>query len=49
MLLEAYRECMRDVFDMPALLETLRAIRERSVHVHVADTRTPSPLSLIHI
>ena len=26
-LLEAYRECMRDVFDMPALLETLRAIQ----------------------
>ena len=26
MLLEAYRECLRDVFDMPALMETLRAI-----------------------
>jgi ATP-dependent Lhr-like helicase len=24
MLLEAYRECLRDVFDMPALMETLR-------------------------
>jgi ATP-dependent Lhr-like helicase len=45
MLLEAYRECMRDVFDMPALLETLRAIRQRNVHVHVADTRTPSPFA----
>jgi len=45
MLLEAYRECMRDVFDMPALLETLRAIRQRDVHVHVADTRTPSPFA----
>jgi ATP-dependent helicase Lhr and Lhr-like helicase len=44
-LLEAYRECMRDVFDMPALLETLRAIRQRSVRVHVADTRTPSPFA----
>ncbi len=45
MLLEAYRECMRDVFDMPALLETLRAIRQRDVRVHVADTRTPSPFA----
>jgi ATP-dependent Lhr-like helicase len=44
-LLEAYRECMRDVFDMPALLETLRAIRQRDVRVHVADTRTPSPFA----
>ena len=44
-LLEAYRECMRDVFDMPALLETLRAIRQRNVRVHVADTRTPSPFA----
>ena len=44
-LLEAYRECMRDVFDLPALTETLRAIRQRNVRVHVADTRTPSPFA----
>ncbi len=44
-LLEAYRECMRDVFDMPALIETLNAIRLRSLRVHVADTRTPSPFA----
>ena len=44
-LLEAYRECMRDVFDMPALLEVLRAIRQRNVRVHVADTRIPSPFA----
>jgi ATP-dependent helicase Lhr and Lhr-like helicase len=44
-LLETYRECMRDVFDMPALLETLRAIRQRNVRVHVADTRIPSPFA----
>ena len=29
-LLEAYRECLRDVFDMPALMETLRSIGNRS-------------------
>jgi len=45
MLLEAYRECLRDVFDMPALIETLRAIEQRQVRVHVVDTRTPSPFA----
>jgi ATP-dependent Lhr-like helicase len=44
-LLEAYRECMRDVFDMPALVETLTAIQKRNLRVHVADTRTPSPFA----
>ncbi len=45
MLLEAYRECMRDVFDMPAFLETLRAVEKRQIRVHIADTRTPSPFA----
>ncbi len=44
-LLEAYRECLRDVFDMPALLETLRAVANRSIRVHVTDSRTPSPFA----
>lgn len=44
-LLEAYRECMRDVFDMPAFLEVLRAVQQRQVHVHVVDTRSPSPFA----
>jgi ATP-dependent Lhr-like helicase len=44
-LLEAYRECLRDVFDMPALMETLRAMQNRSIRVHVADSRTPSPFA----
>ena len=45
LLLEAYRECLRDVFDMPALIETLRAIEQRQLRVHVADTRKPSPFA----
>ncbi|MDE1162661.1 MAG: crosslink repair DNA glycosylase YcaQ family protein [Acidobacteriaceae bacterium] len=45
MILEAYRECLRDVFDMPALVETLRAISNRSIRVHVTDSRTPSPFA----
>jgi ATP-dependent helicase Lhr and Lhr-like helicase len=44
-LLEAYRECLRDVFDMPALMETLRQIANRSLRVHIADSRTPSPFA----
>ncbi|CAN5731733.1 DEAD/DEAH box helicase [soil metagenome] len=44
-LLEAYRECLRDVFDMPALMETLRAISNRSLRVHTVDSRTPSPFA----
>ncbi len=44
-LLEAYRECLRDVFDMPALMETLRAISNRSLRMHTVDSRTPSPFA----
>ena len=45
LLLEAYRECLRDVFDMPALLGTLRAIEQRQLRVHVVETRKPSPFA----
>ena len=45
MLLESYRECLRDVFDMPALLETLRAISTRAIRLHTVDSRTPSPFA----
>ncbi|HLI77864.1 MAG TPA: hypothetical protein VKV02_13040, partial [Acidobacteriaceae bacterium] len=45
MLLEAYRECLRDVFDMPALAQTLRQISNREIRVHVVDSRTPSPFA----
>jgi len=45
LLLETYRECLRDVFDMPALIETLRAIEQRQVRVHVVETRKPSPFA----
>jgi ATP-dependent Lhr-like helicase len=45
LLLETYRECLRDVFDMPALIETLRAIEQRQLRVHVVETRKPSPFA----
>jgi len=45
LLLEAYRECLRDVFDMPALVEILREVEERKLRVHVVETRKPSPFA----
>ena len=45
LLLETYRECLRDVFDMPALVGTLRALRDRSMRVTTVDTATPSPFA----
>jgi ATP-dependent helicase Lhr and Lhr-like helicase len=45
MLLEAYRECVRDVFDIPAFLEVLRSVNARTTRVHVADSKTPSPFA----
>ena len=44
-ILETYRECLRDVFDMPALQELLRDIRTRAVRVVPVTTRTPSPFA----
>ena len=45
MILETYRECLRDVFDMPALIELLREIRRRSIRVVPVNTRAPSPFA----
>ncbi len=44
-ILEAYREALRDVFDVPALVELARKIRKRTVRIHVADTSKPSPFA----
>jgi ATP-dependent Lhr-like helicase len=45
MLLETYRECVRDVFDLPALVETLRDVERGELTVHTLDTATPSPFA----
>lgn len=45
MILEAYRECLRDIFDMPALKETLRDIAVGTLQIHVVDSRAPSPFA----
>ena len=44
-LLEAYRECLSDVFDMPALVSLLREIRGRAIRVVAVNSRTPSPFA----
>jgi ATP-dependent Lhr-like helicase len=45
MLLEAYRECLRDVFDIPALVETLRRIERREIRAVTVDSSMPSPFA----
>ena len=44
-LLETFRECLRDVFDMPALVDTLLQIRKRAVKVAVVTPESPSPFA----
>jgi ATP-dependent Lhr-like helicase len=44
-LLETYRECLRDFFDMPALVSTLTEIRSRKTRVATVDSETPSPFA----
>ncbi len=44
-VLEAYRECLRDVFDMPALVETLVRMERRDIRVATVDSTTASPFA----
>ncbi len=44
-LLETYRECLRDIFDMPALVDTLLQLRKRTIRLAVVDPHTPSPFA----
>ncbi len=44
-ILETYRECLRDFFDMPTLVETLRQLRMRRLRSVTIDSRTPSPFA----
>jgi ATP-dependent Lhr-like helicase len=41
-VLEAYRECLRDAFDLPGLVTLLRDVATRQVRVTTVDTRAPS-------
>ena len=44
-LLEASRECLQDVFDVPALREVLGQLRSRAVRVVSVDTGKASPMA----
>ena len=45
LLLEAYRECVRDVFDLPGTAAILRRIRGGQVRVTTVDSEKPSPFA----
>jgi ATP-dependent Lhr-like helicase len=44
-LLETYRECLRDFFDMPALVQTLADLRSRKLRLATVDSEKPSPFA----
>ncbi len=45
MLLETYRECLREIFDISSLREVLRKVRERTIRVTTVDSERPSPFA----
>jgi ATP-dependent Lhr-like helicase len=44
-LLETYRECLHDVFDLPALMDVMRRVESRSMRVVAVESQTPSPFA----
>ena len=44
-LVETYRDVLQDAFDMPALLEVLRALQSGSIEMRDVATATPSPFA----
>lgn len=44
-VLETYRECLRDVFDLPGLVAVLTDVEKRRVRVRTVDTEAPSPFA----
>jgi ATP-dependent Lhr-like helicase len=42
-ILETYRECLQDVFDLPALRDLLAALRQRRIDLVEVETPTASP------
>lgn len=45
LLLETARECLQDVYDLPALLQLHRGLEAGSVRVSEVETETPSPFA----
>lgn len=44
-IIETYRSCLQDIFDVPALVALLGAIRRRDVRIDEVETSGPSPFS----
>ncbi len=44
-VLETYRHCLKDVFDLPALREILQGIGRREIQVSEVQTASPSPFA----
>jgi ATP-dependent Lhr-like helicase len=44
-MLETYRSCLQDVFDLPGLVELLSGIRSREIEVDDVETPSASPFS----
>ena len=44
-VLETFRECLRDVFDLPALVGLMKDIESRKVRIATVDTKKASPFA----
>ena len=44
-MLETFRECLQDVFDLPALVEVMEQLRSRQIRVVDVETAVPSPFA----
>lgn len=44
-IIETYRACLKDVFDLPELVETLGKIRRREIRVDAIETPSASPFA----
>ncbi len=44
-LLETYRECLRDTFDLPGLVSILADVERRAISIHTVDAARPSPFA----
>lgn len=44
-VLEAYRQCLRDTLDLPGLIEVLQRVERKSIRVTTVDSVVPSPFA----